>query len=303
MNRFLTLLRREWLQHRLGWLVIVAVPPLVALLLLLVGHLSVEIDDRNVVVELGRTPALPLAVAAIAGTALASFGLAWLASLFLSPGLARRDVQDRSIEFWLSLPVGHAAGVGAPLLAHLLLFPLAALGIGLASGFVVSTLLVVRFLGLGEWAALPWGWVLAVTLTTVLRTALGLVLASFWIAPIVGLAMAASAWLRRWGIPALVLGTVVVGQVLQRFFGQPLVSDLLGALVREARGAFVQGGPGSGLILPSNDALEAMKTYPAWALHDAGQAVAALAQPLSLLVAALAAASFALLVLRRRQGG
>ena len=37
-----------------------------------------------------------------------------LASAVILAGVARRDHADRSIEFWLSLPVGHGASLAAP---------------------------------------------------------------------------------------------------------------------------------------------------------------------------------------------
>ena len=133
MTSFKTLLLREWYQHRLGWMVIVAAPLFIALLALLVGHVTVNVNDTDVVLDFGRAPALALATAAIVGTGVLSFVLAWFSALLQSPGLARRDQQDRSIEFWLSLPVGHLPALSAPLLVHLLLFPLAALGLGCAA--------------------------------------------------------------------------------------------------------------------------------------------------------------------------
>ena len=51
-------------------------------------------------------------------------GITVVALLIQTPGLARRDRQDRSIEFWLSLPTSHAASVAAPVLMHLVLVPL-----------------------------------------------------------------------------------------------------------------------------------------------------------------------------------
>lgn len=195
--RFLTLLRREWLQHKAGWLVIVAVPPLIGLLLLLVGQVTIDIDDEDRTFVFDRVPALALAAATMLGSGVLTFLLAWAATLIVAPTVVRRDVQDRSIEFWLSLPTGHAASVTAPLLAHLVLFPLAALLVGMAVGIPLSLAVVARFIGLAEWLTLPWDSLAAVWLAVTLRMALALVLATLWLSPLILLVEAASAWLKR----------------------------------------------------------------------------------------------------------
>ena len=300
---FATLLRREWLQHKTGWLVIVAVPPLIGLLVLLAGQVTIDIDDQDRTIVFDQVPALALAVATLLGSGVLTFLLAWAATLIFAPTVVRRDVQDRSIEFWLSLPAGHAVSVTAPLLAHLLLFPLAALLIGMAAGVPLSLAVVARFAGLADWLALPWGTLAAAWVAVTLRLALGLLLATLWLSPLIMLVEAASAWLKRWGIPAVVLGIAVVANVMEKVFGQPQVWDLGRALFTQAGRAFVAGHPGSGLHFGRGAAPQAMLgAVPAWALADAGLALRALAQPLLLLCLAISAACFALLVLRRRRG-
>lgn len=304
MRTFPTLLRREWLQHKTGWLVIVAAPPLIGLLVLLAGQVTIDISDQDHTIVFDQVPALALAVAAIFGSGVLTFVLAWAATLIFAPTVVRRDVQDRSIEFWLSLPTGHAASVTAPLLAHLLLFPLAALVIGMLAGVPLSLAVVTRFAGAAEWLALPWGTLMAAAVALTLRLALGLVLATLWLSPLIMLVEAASAWLKRWGIPAVVLGIAVVANLLEKVFGYPEVWGLGRAIFTEAGRAFVAGHPGSGLQLGAgSDAQAALGALPGWALADAGRALQALAQPLLLLCLAISAACFALLVLRRRRGG
>ena len=114
MSRFSTLLQREWMQHHRGWLVLMLAPPVVALIALLLPFSSVEVGPLQ--------PAELMSMASIVVT-LIVLGLAAISVLIQAPGLARRDRQDRSIEFWLSLPPSHAASIGATLLMHLLLVP------------------------------------------------------------------------------------------------------------------------------------------------------------------------------------
>lgn len=303
MNRFATLLRREWMQHRLGWTIVTGTPLVIALLLLLTGHITVTVDDSKVSLSFAQVPAVALAGAAIIGTGVLSFVLAWSTSLLQAGGLARRDQQDRSIEFWLSLPVGHASSVAAPLLAHLLLFPLAALALGLLAGQCVALLLVARYIGVAEWFTLPWGLLTLAWVCALLRISLGLLLATLWLAPIILLVMAASAWLKRWGLPALIAAVALLGNVLDKLHGNPVVWDLGRALLARAGRAFVTGRGAGGLRPgPGTDALEVLRAFPAWAAGDAGQALQALADPLLALALAVSAACFGLLVLRRQRG-
>lgn len=301
--RFLTLLRREWLQHKAGWLVIVAVPPLIGLLLLLVGQVTIDIDDEDRTFVFDRVPALALAAATMLGSGVLTFLLAWAATLIVAPTVVRRDVQDRSIEFWLSLPTGHAASVTAPLLAHLVLFPLAALLVGMAVGIPLSLAVVARFIGLAEWLTLPWDSLAAVWLAVTLRMALALVLATLWLSPLILLVEAASAWLKRWGIPAVVLGITVAGNVLEKVFGFSWVWDFGQRLFTRAGRSFFTGKVQGGLNFgPGRDPMQQISDFPGQLLQDAGHAVAALADPLLLPALAVAVGCFGLLVLRRRQG-
>ena len=296
-----TLLRREWLQHRTGWLVIVAMPPLIGLLVLLAGQVTVDIDDQDRTIVFDQVPALALAVATMLGSGVLTFLLAWAATLIFAPTVVRRDVQDRSIEFWLSLPTGHAVSVTAPLLAHLLLFPLAALLVGMLAGLPLSLAVVARFAGLADWFSLPWGTLAVAWLAVTLRLALGLLLATLWLSPLIMLVEAASAWLKRWGIPAVVLGIAVVANVLEKLFGYPQVWDLGRALFTQVGRAFVAGHPGAVQLGRDADPQALLAAVPAWALADAGLALRALAQPLMLLCLAISAVCFWLLVLRRRR--
>lgn len=304
MKSYATLLRREWLQHKFGWTVIVFAPLVIALIVIAAGQLDIDIDDEKVRVQFERVPALALAAAAIVATAAVTFVIAWLIAVIQAPGLARRDHQDRSVEFWLSLPTSHTASLTAPMLAHLLLFPLAALGIGIVSGHLVSLLLVTRWLGIGEWLTLPWGSLLLAVTAAAARLTLGVVLATVWLSPLLLLAMAASAWLKRWGLPALVVGLAVLGGLLSKVFGIPIVGSTVVALLQHARQALI-GPPRPSLFTKPKEAAAAAEQIgriPQWMGEDALRAIGELASPLLLLALAISAGCFALLVLRRQRG-
>lgn len=303
-SRFATLLRREWMQHHRAWLVLTAVPPLVMLALLATAQIDLSLGGGEAARELAQMHPTAVAMLTISAAALLCLALAWGSALIQAPGLARRDLSDRSIEFWLAQPVGHSKALAAPLLAHLLLFPLAALALGALAGTLITPLALARLTGPGDTAALPWAAVAAGQAALLLRIALGLLLASLWLAPLVLVLMAASAWLRRWGLPAVVAGVLLLGSVLDKVYGNPLVWRLGADLIQHAAQSFITGRSGGGVkLLPGQDPLRALQALPAWALRDAGHALQALASPLLAGALGVAAAAFALLVLRRRRGG
>jgi hypothetical protein len=303
MNRFKTLLLREWMQHQRGWWVLMGLPTALLLLAALFGEIHFEVGDKLP----GSMPGpVVWAAGSIAILAILTMSLAWTASMIQSPGLARRDVQDRSIEFWLSLPTSHSQSVGAMLLMHLLLVPWMALLAGLAGGLLVSVVLVVRLFGPGDWFTLPWGSIAAAMIFLTLRVMLGLLLASLWLSPLTLGVMAASAWLKRWGLPVVVGSIGIGGVVLDRLYGSRIVWDVLDTLSRNASRAFIatdRGPKSAGLAVERGEQLDSVLALaPSWLLHDLGQALLMLATPSFLATLAAGAAAFYLLVLRRQRG-
>jgi ABC-2 type transport system permease protein len=231
MDTFLTLIRREWMQHRFGWMLLVTVPLALALLGLVVGQIEFDSETAEKV-----GPAFPTLLGMIAMTAgtVVTFTILGATSLLLLTGLARRDHADRSVEFWLSLPTSHTASLAAPLVTHLLLVPAAALVVGLVGGWVISGALVTRLTGFGSWLALPWADLLLAGVALVLRIMAGLPLAVLWAAPLLLAVVLANAYLKRWGLPVLILGLVIAGVVLDRWLGEGATAMTLGAVLRAA---------------------------------------------------------------------
>jgi hypothetical protein len=296
MNTFTTLIRREWMQHRFGWSLLALVPLALALLGLSFGQVQLDSDPSE------PHFALMAAVAALAGGAIASFVILSMTSLFLISGLARRDHGDRSVEFWLSLPTSHSASLGAPLLTHLLLVPAAALLLGLFGGWLVSAVLVTRLSGFGAWLSLPWGSLAAAGLALVLRILAGLPLALLWVAPLVLGVVLANAYLKRWGLPVLVLALSLGGLLLDRWLGQGAVSQTFGDIFRNAGHSLFVANPQGMQSGNAENALEALRGVPAWTLADFAVAMKALASPLFAGCVVVAAGLFALLVNWRRGG-
>ena len=298
MTPLLTLAHREWLQHRFGWALLVLLP--LALALLVAGAADIRIDAGSVELAGAALPTVAAAMVLLAAT-VGSFAIAWLLSMFIASGIARRDDADRSVEFWLSLPTSHSASLGVPLGVHLLLVPAAALLIGLASGLLLSMVVVTRLAGFQGWVDLPWALLLPAAWSVLGRLMLGLPLATLWLLPLLLLLVLARAWIGRWGTPvallALGLGAAALGRM-----GLPQVQQALRDMLLNALAALT-ATPGHGLrIHNGEDVITAMASVPKLAWQGAGLAVQGLATPLFALALLLSAGLFALLVQWRQRG-
>jgi ABC-2 type transport system permease protein len=293
MSRFKTLLQREWMQHHRGWLIVMAAPALVALLVMLFA-------DKSRITQHDPAPVMMVGVT-FAVTAL-TYIVTCLVVFLQAPGTARRDQQDRSIEFWVSLPVAHTQSIGATVLMHLVLVPLLALGIGYLASQVLGFIAVLLVTGPSGLVAVPWGAVISGGLLTLLRVAFGVVLASLWIVPVLLLAMAASAWLKRWGVPVLIAAVVAGNVVLSKIYGITLIGDTLKALWINTWRSLIYGEP-SGMDRHFKQAIEGgdWPVTPQWLAQDALASINNLAQPTFVFALLLGVGCFALLVLRRQR--
>jgi len=307
MNRFFTLMQREWLQHRIGWLVLMVLPSLVMLgLSLLDGKaLHVQVDgDGTRLPPLSQLPIPLQTLGWLAATAVLAFVLAMLSVLTQLASLARRDIQDRSIEFWRSLPVSDAQAVGAPVLMHFIVLPAMVLLAGSLGALVVGAVAISLQHGFGAWLMQPWWVVMPAALLLVLRMLLGLVLAMAWLSPLLMLTMAASAWLKRWAVPVVVITSVVLVQIVDRYLPMPVFRPIFKRLSTEALEAVVSSHSLQGLHFEGPaEMAAALPGLPAGLLADAGHALASAASPAFVAALAVGALGFGLLVLRRQRMG
>jgi ABC-2 type transport system permease protein len=293
-KRFATLLQREWMQHGRGWMILLALPWVVIMGLGLFAGFRIEMDGERPTATVGT---LMLTIA----LTMMTLGLACGAALLMAPGLARRDVQDRSIEFWVSLPSSHVQSLAATLLMHLVALPVAGIVVGVIGGLLATPLLAAQHWGLGAWAGLPWGQLMLAFIGMALRLSFGIVLAVLWLSPLILGTMAASAWLKRWGVPAVVGGLVAGHALLEKFYNVTAVGDAVRTLLEQAVRAVVATAD-KGRELNSVNEIEAfVPALPAWLLQDAAMAVSALATPAFLAALAGGALMFGLLVLRRQR--
>jgi len=291
MSRFKTLLLREWMQHHRGWLAVMLVPPTLLLGLLMFSG-SFHISPLK--------PA-DLMIASIAAVTMMAFTFTAMVVFMQVPGVARRDQQDRSIEFWMSMPTADTMSVGATVLMHVVLVPLIGLGIGYLCSLVIGLLAVTLTSGAPGLLAVPWLNILGGSSAALLRIAFGVVVASLWVTPLLLLAMVASAWLKRLGVPVLIAALVAAHVLLAQFYGITLVGDTIQAMWDHTLHSLIHGKPDAlnrqgELVMNSQ-----WPTSPAWLANDALAAVGDLVQPLFVFGVLLGVACFALLVLRRRR--
>jgi ABC-2 type transport system permease protein len=295
LRRLQPLFLREWLQHRFGWAMIVLIPFGLAVLVTSLGRFNVETDDVP-----HQVPPVVLAFVTQMGAATVTTLLLVVTSLIFVGGLARRDHGDRSVEYWLSLPTGHSASFGVPLVVHLLLVPIGGLLVGLAAGVLLSFVVVTRMAGAEAWFGLPWGGLLLAMLAFVGRMAAGLPLALLWVLPFVLLLVLLNAWFRRWGLIVLAAGAVGLA-VLEQY--TPLrLSPLLAELWRNAGLSLISGDDLTIDGRNAADMVQTLKSFPALAWSDYAAALGRLISPLLLGGLLVSAGLFALLVDWRRRG-
>lgn len=305
MNKFITLMQREWLQHRNGWLVLMGLPLVLMLGLSLFEGKGVHIQvdgDGQTLPPLAQLPVVLQTLGWSAATAAITFVLACLSVLAQLPGLARRDMQDRSIEFWRSLPISDVESVGATVFTHLLVLPCLAVAVALLGAQVVALVAVVTTQGPLAWLQQPWWLVLPVIVAVFARLVLGFTLAVLWLSPILLLTMAASAWLKRWAVPVVVAVSIVGVQLVDRYLPAPMVKPAMARLSNEALSALLSPHALKSLNFEGpTELVHALPGLPGWLLADAGRVLGNAVSPVFVLALAGGALGFALLVWRRQR--
>jgi ABC-2 type transport system permease protein len=254
----LTLVRREFWEHRALWIAPLAVAVLLALCAI-PAHVNVDLSDPNG--GLGRffdqqKVALFTIVQWALSVPLYIVMLIVLSFYLLDCLYAER--KDRSILFWKSLPVSDGLTVASKLLVALVIVPLLVFALALVAHLVFSVIWAAR-VALGNapavlsWDTLAWA-------KLEIAMLLGLVLAVLWYAPFAAYLLLVSAWARRnaflWAalppvlaplLERLAFGTHFLGQLIRYRFngiwqtlalGHPIISHhvrlhSLGALLGE----------------------------------------------------------------------
>jgi len=119
-------------------------------------------------------------------------------------------------------------------------------------------------------------------------------------APIFMVFMVAAAWLKRWGVPAVITAVVATGITLKEVYGNPIVWKLLGEQVTGAGSAFFDSMHLIGENPSVQIELKGVGDVLGWASRDAAEALAQTASPHFIGGLVVAAICFALLILHRR---
>jgi len=283
-----TLLLREWMQHKRGWLIAAFAPPILFLAMLPFGQMRGLPGEHQ---EL-------LALAVLLISTCVVFSICLLVALFQLSGLARRDVQDRSIEFWLSLPGRPSESVAATVLAHAWLAPLGGAAVGTLFGLPIAMAVLAKQGGFAAALGVDWGEVVAAAVPMLLRGLAGTLPMLLWLTPLIFVLMAASAWLKRLGVPLVLVGGTVAVVVLDKVYSIDWPLRALQAWNEQINHTVVYDGNGLKDALMSGAA-----NLWAWVARDFGHALAELVSLQFLGWAALAAAGFALVVAKRARGG
>jgi ABC-2 type transport system permease protein len=204
----LTLVRREFWEHRALWLAPLVVAGLLALCAT-IGRVHMDLDDAT---RLGGRPQ-QVALATIIQWVLAMplyIVMIFVGSFYLLDCLYA-ERKDRSILFWKSLPVSDGLTVCAKLLVGLVIAPFGVFALALLGYLVFAAILGAR-VALGSlppvlaWNGYEW-------LRTEVVMFIATLLAVLWYAPIAGYLLLVSAWVRRapilWATLPLVLGPVL----------------------------------------------------------------------------------------------
>jgi ABC-2 type transport system permease protein len=275
------------MQHKRGWLITAFAPPLLFLAALPFSQL----EGLRM-----QSPELLSITIVLLSTTIVYF-VCMLIALFQLPGLARRDTQDRSIEFWLSLPGRPSESLVSTVLAHAWLAPVGGAVIGLLFSLPIAASVLGTKIGFSSALAVNWGEVILASTPILLRGVVGTVLLMLWLAPVIFVLMAASSWLKRLGVPVVLVGGGVAVGLLYKVYGiswplealKNLNAQIALSLVHDATSLHKTLAEGGNLVT--------------WALSDLGGALAELASLEFLGWAAVAAAGFALVVLKRTRAG
>lgn len=204
----LTLVRREFWEHRSLWLAPLVVTALLALCAL-IGRIHLDVDDAAQV----HTEAQRVAISTIIQWVLAMplYLVAMVVTAFYLLDCLYAERKDRSILFWKSLPVSDELTVSAKMLVALVAVPLGVFTLALLAHLLFTAILGVRVLAgslppVFTWNTYEW---FRAELVMLLIT----VVAVPWYAPLAGYLLLVSAAARRapilWATLPVVLAPVL----------------------------------------------------------------------------------------------
>ena len=204
----LTLVRREFWEHRALWLAPLAVAALLALVAA-IGRVHIDMEEAPDLTSESQRVALFSIIQFVLAIPLYLVAV-FVGSYYLLDCLYA-ERKDRSILFWKSLPVSDGLTVCSKLLVALVVVPFGVFALALLAHLVYTAILGAR-VSLGSlppvlsWNSYEW-------LRTEAVMFLVTLFAVLWWAPIAGYLLLVSAWVRRapilWSTLPFVLGPVL----------------------------------------------------------------------------------------------
>ena len=238
MKTFVWLVKREFWEHRGGFLWAPLVAGSVFLILNVMALVAAEVigmrqgihfggNDLHMLIEKADAGDLAkvgtgLDLALLSATGIIGIVMGFVV-LFYCLGALYDDRRDRSILFWKSLPISDTRTVLAKVVSAVVMVPVIAVVIGIAIGVLQLILfaIVLSFHGINVWQLL----MLAHPVRTVLAMITAVPLYALWALPAVGWLMLCSAWARSkpflWAVAApLVVGLMVTWFNIMGLFNQ-----------------------------------------------------------------------------------
>ncbi|MCB1623888.1 MAG: hypothetical protein KDI32_04830 [Pseudomonadales bacterium] len=290
MNSLITLVRREFWEHRALWLVPLIVAAAAILLTAIGGsistrgvvHMSIDVDGTDQPVQqldaerraglqtyMNLSPQKKQTLYLI--TLLAFVGLEMLAIgivvFFYLLDSLYSERKDRSILFWKSMPISDTSTVLAKLLVGLVLAPLIALLLGTVTQLAFSGIAALKFSSLTP-GNFPPIWDAAVWLKAQGLMLVTFVVAVLWYSPIASYLLLVSAWARRNVFLWAVLPPVILAFGERALFGSSYISAFIGRRFMDVWGMFSfeaslgagKGDAAAAAVLPLDRALQGINT-------------------------------------------
>jgi ABC-2 type transport system permease protein len=203
MKYWITLVRREFWEHRALWMAPLAVAALLIVLTALSGgvHVSadarIEIDGQSIDFVKAITPerADKLFGVLVAGLYVPQLIVVLVGLFFYLLDALYSERKDRSILFWKSLPVSDAHTVAAKALVALIVVPLGVWAISAVTSLATIGVLTGKLAGTTFAPIVQWN--MGIWLAVQGAMFAGTLVAALWYAPIAAALLLISAWARR----------------------------------------------------------------------------------------------------------
>jgi ABC-2 type transport system permease protein len=233
LGAFVTLLRREFWEHR-GLLY----APLAVAVMLVVftligggmprGPITIQVNgnEANFVAAMGGPQQRKFFGIVVAGLIVPQLLVAMVVTFFYLLDSLYSERKDRSILFWKSLPVSDTLTVASKAAVALVVVPMIVYLLSLVVSLVVFGVMGLKYSGtplapLVQWHTLDWFALQGVLL-------LNVVVAALWYAPVVALLLMISAAARRATVLWAVVPPLILGLVERTAFGTDNVPRFIG---------------------------------------------------------------------------